>query len=140
MSRDEVVGEHLRRRDRAGAARDRASTDGRAGPPSGRTSRASRRLISSASRYSSPVNGLNARMMSRDRPVAVDRRRAGAAVCSAFASRLGFVSLTICSQKSTNTRLSWKIEWSNMYSAASPRLKIHSASGGILIPYAMFCA
>ena len=27
-----------------------------------------------------------------------------------------------------------------MYSAASPRLKIHSASGGVLMPYAMFCA
>ena len=37
------------------------------------------------------------------------------------------VSLTICSQKSTPTRLSWKMLWSNMYSAASPRLTIHSA-------------
>ena len=64
----------------------------------------------------------------------------GAAVCSAFASTRGLVSLTICSQKSTNTRLSWKIVWSNMYSAASPRLTIHSASGGVLMPYAMFCA
>ena len=27
-----------------------------------------------------------------------------------------------------------------MYSAASPRLMIHSASGGGLMPYAMFCA
>ena len=41
----------------------------------------------------------------------------GASVFSAFLSRLGFVSFTICSQKSTKTRLSWKIVWSNMYSA-----------------------
>ncbi len=29
--------------------------------------------------------------------------------------------------------------WSNMYSAASPRLTIHSAMAGGLTPYAMFC-
>src|ERR1700721_1720554 len=52
----------------------------------------------------------------------------------------GFVSRTIFSQKSTPTRLSWKILWSNMYSAASPRLTIHSAIGGGLIPNAMFWA
>ena len=28
--------------------------------------------------------------------------------------------------------------WSNMYSAASPRLMIHSPSGGGATPYAMF--
>jgi hypothetical protein len=44
------------------------------------------------------------------------------------------------SQKSTKTMLSWKIVWSNMNSAASPRLMIHSASGGGFTPYAMFCA
>ena len=38
----------------------------------------------------------------------------GAAVLSAFASRLGFVSLTICSQKSTLHMQSLKIAWSNM--------------------------
>src|SRR5215216_1289901 len=43
----------------------------------------------------------------------------GASVCSARSSRLGLVSATICSQKSTNTRLSWKMVWSKMYSAAS---------------------
>ena len=58
----------------------------------------------------------------------------GASADSAFAQTLGFVSLTICSQKSTNTRLSWKMMWSKMYSAASPRLTIHSASGGGLTP------
>ena len=50
----------------------------------------------------------------------------GASVFSALAQTAGFVSLTICSQKSTNTRLSWKMMWSKMYSAASPRLTIHS--------------
>ena len=30
--------------------------------------------------------------------------------------------------------------WSNMYSAASPRLMIHSARGGGFTPNAMFCA
>ncbi len=64
----------------------------------------------------------------------------GAAVCSAFASTPGLVSLTICSQKSTPTRLSWKMLWSNMYSAASPRFTIHSAIGGGRTPKAMFCA
>ena len=58
----------------------------------------------------------------------------GASVFSAFAHTLGLVSLTICSQKSTNTRLSWKMMWSKMYSAASPRFTIHSASGGGLTP------
>ncbi len=58
----------------------------------------------------------------------------GASVRSAFSSTLGLVSLTICSQKSTNTRLSWKMMWSKMYSAASPRLTIHSPSGGGLTP------
>src|SRR5215470_276150 len=52
----------------------------------------------------------------------------------------GFVSLTICSQKSTPTRLSWNMLWSNMYSAASPRFTIHSAIAGGRIPKAMFCA
>ena len=33
-----------------------------------------------------------------------------------------------------------KMLWSNMYSAASPRLMIHSAIGGGLTPNAMFCA
>ena len=46
----------------------------------------------------------------------------GAGVLFAFASNVGLVSPTIFAQKSTNTRLSWKIAWSNMYSAASPRL------------------
>jgi hydrogenase large subunit len=32
------------------------------------------------------------------------------------------------------------IAWSNMYSAASPRLKIISPRIGVLMPYAMFCA
>ena len=59
---------------------------------------------------------------------------------SARASTLGLVFRTMASQKSTNTRLSWKIVWSNMYSAASPRLMTFSACGGGLIPYAMFCA
>lgn len=58
----------------------------------------------------------------------------GASVFLAVASRPGFVSATIRSQKSTKTRLSWNSVWSNMYSAASPRLMIHSASGGGLIP------
>ncbi len=30
--------------------------------------------------------------------------------------------------------------WSKMYSAASPRFTIHSPSGGVFTPYAMFCA
>lgn len=38
------------------------------------------------------------------------------------------------------TRFSWKMLWSNMYSAASPRLTIHSATCGGCTPYAMFCA
>ncbi len=58
----------------------------------------------------------------------------GASADSALAHTLGLVSRTICSQKSTNTRLSWKMMWSKMYSAASPRLTIHSASGGGLTP------
>ena len=57
-----------------------------------------------------------------------------------FGETAGFVSFTICSQKSTPTRLSWKILWSNMYSAASPRFTIHSAIAGGRIPKAMFCA
>ena len=64
----------------------------------------------------------------------------GASVFSALASTLGFVSFTICSQKSTNTRLSWKMMWSKMYSAASPRFTIHSPSGGGFTPYAICCA
>ena len=40
----------------------------------------------------------------------------------------------VCSQKSTNTRLSWKIVWSKMYSAASPRFTMCSPSGGVLTP------
>ncbi len=64
----------------------------------------------------------------------------GAVVRSAFASTEGLVSLTICSQKSTPTRLSWNRLWSNMYSAASPRLMIHSARCGGRTPNAMFWA
>ena len=30
--------------------------------------------------------------------------------------------------------------WSKMYSAASPRFTIHSPSGGVFTPNAMFCA
>jgi hypothetical protein len=48
-----------------------------------------------------------------DRLVAVDVRP-GAGVCSAFLSSDGFVSLTICSQKSTFAMQSLKIAWSNM--------------------------
>ena len=58
----------------------------------------------------------------------------GAAVFSAWASTLGLVSATIFSQKSTPTRFSWKMLWSNMYSAASPRLTIHSPRCGGLTP------
>ena len=58
----------------------------------------------------------------------------GAGVFSARASTLGLVCLTMASQKSTNTRLSWKIMWSNRYSAASPRFVIISAIFGLLIP------
>ena len=54
----------------------------------------------------------------------------GAWVFSALASTPGLVSETIFSQKSTPTRFSWKMLWSNMYSAASPRLMIHSAMCG----------
>ena len=48
------------------------------------------------------------------------------------------VSAIIFSQKSTPTRLSWYRLWSNMYSAASPTLMIHSARCGGRTPYAMF--
>src|SRR5258705_10771748 len=58
------------------------------------------------------------------------RLACGEDVVSAFASTLGLVSFTICSQKSTPTRFSWKMLWSNMYSAASPRLMIHSPRCG----------
>jgi hypothetical protein len=44
---------------------------------------------------------------------------------------------TIFSQKSTPTRFSWKMLWSNMYSAASPRLTICSPSAGGRTPYAI---
>src|SRR6185295_19514143 len=57
-----------------------------------------------------------------------------------FASTPGLVSFTICSQKSTPTRLSWKMLWSNMYSAASPRFTIHSPRFGGRTPNAMFWA
>ena len=58
------------------------------------------------------------------------RLACGAAVFCALAQTPGLVSFTICSQKSTPTRLSWKMLWSNMYSAASPRLTIHSPMRG----------
>ena len=64
----------------------------------------------------------------------------GAGVFCAFSHTLGLVIFTICSQKSTPTRLSWKMLWSNMYSAASPRLTIHSAIAGGRTPNAMFWA
>ncbi len=64
----------------------------------------------------------------------------GAGVFWALSQTLGLVSLTICSQKSTPTRLSWKMLWSNMYSAASPRLTIHSPIAGGRMPKAMFWA
>ena len=64
----------------------------------------------------------------------------GASVLSALASTEGLVSRTIRSQKSTPTRLSWKRLWSNMYSAASAQLMIHSARAGGFTPNAMFCA
>src|ERR1700716_2186748 len=54
----------------------------------------------------------------------------GDSVRSACSRTPGLVSLTICSQKSTPTRLSWKMLWSNMYSDASPRLTIHSPHRG----------
>jgi len=54
----------------------------------------------------------------------------GASVLLARSSTPGFVSPTILAQKSTPTRFSWKMLWSNMYSAASPRLMIHSARCG----------
>jgi hypothetical protein len=98
-----------------------------------------RRLICSASRYIFPSNGLYERMMSAMVAWPCTSAR-GAGVRSARSRSCGFVSLTMRSQKSTNTRLSWKMAWSNMYSAASPRFTISSASGGILMPYAMFCA
>ena len=75
----------------------------------------------------------------RDRAVSMILR-VGASVFRAFSQTPGFVSRTIFSQKSTPTRLSWKMLWSNMYSAASPRLTIHSAIAGGLIPYAIFWA
>ena len=65
-----------------------------------------------------------------DGAVAVHRRRAALRSARPCPRRSGLVSLTICSQKSTPTRLSWKMLWSNMYSAASPRLTIHSAMRG----------
>ena len=58
----------------------------------------------------------------------------GASVRLAFSSTPGLVSLTIFSQKSTPTRFSWKMLWSNMYSAASPRLTIHSPRAGGCTP------
>ena len=54
----------------------------------------------------------------------------GASVWLACSSTPGLVSPTIFSQKSTPTRFSWKMLWSNMYSAASPRLMIHSPRCG----------
>jgi hypothetical protein len=60
-------------------------------------------------------------------------RRAGASVSVRALHDAGFVSRTICSQKSTNTGVLEDV-WSNMYSAASPRFTIHSPSGGVLTP------
>ena len=67
------------------------------------------------------MNGFSARMMSAivwypwmSLP--------GAEVFSAVASRLGLVSFTICSQKSTFAMQSLKIAWSNMKSAVSAML------------------
>ena len=76
------------------------------------------------------MNGLSARHDVGDVPVAVEIRVWCRASSRALSQTLGLVSFTICSQKSTPTKLSWKMLWSNMYSAASPRFTIHSRDRG----------
>ena len=59
------------------------------------------------------MNGFSARMMSAIVPYPW-MSLCGAEVVSALASSVGFVSLTICSQKSTFAMQSLKIAWSKM--------------------------
>ena len=59
------------------------------------------------------MNGFSARMMSA-MVLKPWMSECGADVLSALASSVGFVSLTICSQKSTFAMQSLKIAWSKM--------------------------